>query len=198
LIKIGLDLDNTIIDYKFALQKLLENELSISFPLEKIKKEVVKSIIIGKQGEKKWTEMQGLLYSEYLQFAKPFPFAIEAIEYLKNREYELYIISHKTKFPIIGAKVDLIEQSRIWINNNLKSDGSQQLFGENQVYFKQTILEKKDEILKQKIKIFVDDLKEVLELLPPSIKKIWFVQNSVHSEYIIAKDWKEVLKIICK
>jgi hypothetical protein len=66
------------------------------------------------------------------------------------------------------------------------------------VYFKQTILEKKEEILKQKIKIFVDDLKEVLELLPPSIKKIWFAQNSVHGEYTIAKDWKEVLKIICK
>ena len=73
--------------------------------------------IIDKFGETKWTECQGQLYSKYLQFAKPFDGAISTIQDLQKKGFSINIVSHKTKFPYIGEKINLIDNRLISYSN---------------------------------------------------------------------------------
>ena len=160
----------------------------------KISKNLVKAKIINKFGETKWTECQGQLYSKYLQFAKPFDGAISTIQDLQEKGFSINIVSHKTKFPYVGEKINLIDKSKEWIVKNLVDGKEQSILNEKQIIFTKSIDDKISAILNLKTLVFIDDLEHVLNQLPDRIQKIWFNSESEsESESLIAcRDWAEI------
>ena len=167
----GFDFDNTIINYdnvfyNSALKKKLINK--------KVKrnKESIKKILIKKKGIKEWIKLQSAVYSQEIDKAKPNYKLIIILKFLKKKRIKFYIVSHKTKFPYFGKKVKLHKISRNWLDKNVFNKKNK--LGKCKYYFETSIQKKVARIKKLKITHFVDDLKEIIDLLPDNITRILY------------------------
>lgn len=197
-LKIGIDLDNTIIDYSNSLKKLLQDEYKIELKNESIHKSLIKTKIIEKYSDKEWTKAQGLLYSKYLDYAVPYPGCLDALKKLSTKGSNLYIVSHKTKYPFIGGKTNLILLAKKWIKKNLVHENGIGLFENTNVLFNETIDKKIESIISHDLDIFIDDLEIILKLLPSSVNKIWFTSENIPSKFIKCSNWEQIMWNICQ
>jgi len=108
-IKLAIDLDNTIINYDHLFYKAARNKLSIQSNIKN--KENIKKLIIKKYSEKNWTEIQSAVYSQKIFQAKIFPGFINEIKKL-SKYCEIFIVSHKTLWPIYGKKINLHNKTK--------------------------------------------------------------------------------------
>ena len=115
--KLGLDFDNTLIDYDSIFY---DTALKLGFIDKDIKKSKtsVRNFLINKNQEHKFTFLQGEVYGKEIINAEKSEGMFESLLKLKNKGFHIYIVSHKTKFPIIGAKYDLHEAARKWLEKN--------------------------------------------------------------------------------
>ena len=118
--RIGIDLDNTIIDYSYSFFKVAKEDNLISNRDPKNKK-AIKSILISKYGENVWTKLQGKVYGEKIMNAKKYKNFMNFIYYMSNKSIEIFIISHKTKYPFLGKKTNLHNSANFWIEKNLNN-----------------------------------------------------------------------------
>ena len=197
-LKIGIDLDNTIIDYSDSLKKLLQEEYKIELKNKTFSKSLIKKQIIEIYGDREWTRAQGLLYSKYLDYANPYSGCLDALKKLSSSGSELYIISHKTKYPFIGGKTNLILLAKKWIEKNLVYENGISIFADANILFNETINEKIESIISQDLDIFIDDLEVILKLLPSSVNKIWFTTEIMPSKFIKCSNWREIMGNICQ
>ena len=65
-----------------------------------------------------FTELQGLIYGKEILRAKPMQGVIDAMSRNKSMKIDLIIISHKTRFPYKGEKIDLHKAAMNWLNKN--------------------------------------------------------------------------------
>ena len=66
-------------------------------------------------------------------------------------------------------------------------------------FFENTISEKIEKIKELKCDIYVDDLPEILNLLPNNIQRILFSSQPIsnfNSKYIVMRKWSEFKKLI--
>lgn len=190
MIKLGIDLDNTIICYDELIYKLAKNKFSKLNLNKNLKsKNIIKSEIINKYNNEEWTKLQGLIFSEKLKYASLFDDFYNAIEELKNY-YDIYIISHKTKYPSIGKKINLRNASKKFLKNNNISYCKNELIKSENIFFANTKKEKIEIIKKNKIDIFIDDLDEILKNLPKNIYKIHFSKNKLQFKNLFT--WKKI------
>ena len=99
---IGIDLDNTIINYNNIYKSLLDKKYSNSkINYKNILKKKLQSISLNE-----WTNIQGKIYGKYISKAKINNGFINFLNFIKKnkKDIEIVIISHKTKYPIIGKK----------------------------------------------------------------------------------------------
>ena len=114
---VGLDFDNTIIDYDrlfyfTALNlKLIPNNVNKS-------KVAVRKYLIDNGMEHFFTLLQGKVYGEKINKADVSIGVMDALKSLKKKGYEFIIISHKTKYPIKGDKYNLHEAALKWLEKN--------------------------------------------------------------------------------
>tara|TARA_B100000123_G_C25684310_1_gene407888 strand:- start:332 stop:940 length:609 start_codon:yes stop_codon:yes gene_type:complete len=188
-LKIGVDFDNTIVDYQIPLKILLRRN---NIKTKISNKKQAKKLIIKKFGEKFWTLQQGLLYGKLIQNAKPFTNCKKTLSLLK-KDFELILISHKTKFPYLGEKFPLHEKSLQWLKNK-KFIGNNNIFKFKDVYFETTINKKINRIKKAKCDIFIDDLESILKLIPDKLFKIKYGSKSSYYKYSLK--WENIPKII--
>ena len=175
---IGLDLDNTIICYDAAIERLATNMASLPPEIPKTKLGV-RDYLRAQNRESEWTEFQGKLYGPGMAHAEPFPDALDAIAAFQGAGHSTVIISHRTRYPYLGPQYDLHESARAWISNNLLSSGSP-LFSPENVHLNETRDEKIALVHSLGCDVFLDDLKEVLTdaSFPSATKKFWFSPNS--------------------
>jgi hypothetical protein len=170
--KIGIDFDNTIVCYDEAFYlAAIENNL-IPKNLTKSKNSI-KDYLIIKKKEAEWTKLQGYVYGSKMDLAKSFLGFEDFIKYALKNNFEINIISHKTRFPYLGDKYDLHLSAKNWLN-------SQKFYNEKiKVFFELTLEKKINRIKKENCNYFIDDLIDVLnhQLFPKNVKKIYF--NSV-------------------
>lgn len=186
-IKIGIDLDNTIINYHNSFKKYLRERRIL---LKNINKEKVKFIANNNSKIKNWTEAQEEIYGKYIVFAKLFKFFEEFEKFALNKNMKLYIVSHKTKYSQFSKKYNLHTQSNKWIKKNI-------IKGKYQIFYVNTINEKIKQIAKIKPNYFIDDLLEVFDNknFPKNVKKIHF--SKIKNEKILTlHNWRKIKKYI--
>ncbi len=154
---IGFDLDNTIINYDLSAQKYgqkigIEGVRSVSELKSKLKD--------GKLAVDEWTRAQSWIYGEGLAHATVQRDFLPLLEQLADREYSVYVVSHKTQFgPIQFGSVPFVEFTLKWLNNS--SLGS--ILEKNvNLFFEETRRLKVQRISQLSLDFFVDDLVEVI------------------------------------
>jgi hypothetical protein len=190
---IGLDFDNTIVNYNEAIPQLAKERFELPKELS-VNKVSLRDFLRTKKREHEWTEFQGELYGPRMSYAYPYPGAIDAMRTLMTYGHRLVIISHRTKYPYAGYQYDLHAYAEEWVATRLSPQG---LFSRESVYFLETRAEKILTIATLKCDVFLDDLPEVLNdtNFPTGTKGILFDPDNLKSDFqsnCKIKSWKEL------
>lgn len=200
--RIGVDFDNTIVNYEGIFHRAaLESDL-IPATIPKSKK-AVKDYLqsIGKADT--WTELQGLVYGKRMLEAEPFSGVLDFFGQAQKQGHKLYIISHKTKLPFKGPQYDLHASARNWVHEKGFFADPISL-PEKSVFFELTLSEKIQRIQTCQCDVFIDDLPELLlePAFPSETAKILFDPfsentGSFESEGIRRQSsWNELLNAL--
>lgn len=199
--KIGIDFDNTLVSYDSVFYEAAK-ERNLLPDSVKNNKLAVRDYLrsIGKESE--WIELQGIVYGARMSLACSYIGSIQFMQKALEKGNEIYIVSHKTKYPFSGQLYDLHKSALIWIEEKLHSKKIN-LTEKKEVFFEQTKEEKIRKINELNCDVFIDDLPEILNMdgFPTKTKKILFDPESKYeleqqSSYEIASNWGEIDKII--
>ena len=95
---IGIDFDNTIINYENIFGELAIEKEIVPQNLAKDKNSV-KDYLINRNNEDEWTILQGEVYGGEILRASFYPGVLDALNFFKKNNHKIYIISHRTKYP---------------------------------------------------------------------------------------------------
>ncbi len=198
-IHIGIDFDNTIVIYDDVFYKYASN-LSLILPNVAKNKQVIRDAIrLLPEGNKKWTELQGLVYGYYMDEAKLAEGFEKFLKECYTHSIKISIISHKTFYPAMGPRVNLHEAARRWIEN--KSFFSKYELSENDIIFEENLEGKLNQIKTRGCTHFIDDLPEVLFHVnfPSNVGKILYLNKEENRQNVLFfKDWNEIKKYFIK
>jgi len=168
MIKIGLDFDNTVINYN-KIYIFFNKRLNLKIAKNKINKNTVKRKIIENYSEHYWTFVQEEIYGKFLHMIHPDVNFKDFILKLKKKKVKFYIISHKTKYSEFSKKYKLRNEALHWINKNIS-------YYKFNVNFFDTAQEKINFIKKENIHYHIDDLYDIFENknFNKNCKKIFF------------------------
>ena len=190
MIKLGIDLDNTIICYDRLIYNIAKKKFpKLNLKNEKISKKDIKNEIIKSYGNEQRTKLQGIIYGKKILNSNLFDGFYQTIEELKN-DFELFIISHKTKYPALGEKVNLRDSAKRFLKKHKISFCKNELIKKKNIHFADTKNKKIDIISRNQIDIFIDDLDEILKLLPKNVLKIHFSKKK--TIYKNFSNWKKI------
>ena len=195
---VGFDFDNTIISYEKLFKKIAYKKKLVPKNI-KSNKNSVKEYLIKKNKETEWTILQGEVYGKYIMDAKIYIGVKKIMKSLSKNKIKFYIISHKTKFPYLGRKINLQVAAKKWIYKNILRDDNSINLSIKDIFFENSIKEKISRINKLRCNIYIDDLPKILELLPKGVIKILFTPNQKSQQkkpIISMKKWIDFNKII--
>ncbi len=186
-IKIGIDLDNTIINYQNSFKKYLKEKKILLKQINKIK---IKYIANNNSKIRNWTAAQEEIYGYYINFAKPFEYYKEFEKFALKNRLKLYIISHKTKYSQFSKKYNLHSMSNKWIKKNIFRK-------KYRVFYVNTIDEKVKKIIEIKPDYFIDDLIKIFKNknFPKKVKKIYFSKKKDKKIFTLS-NWKKIKNYI--
>ncbi len=198
MINLGIDFDNTLICYdklfyNLSLKKGLINKYI------KPKKKNIKEFLINKGLEKEWTKLQGHIYGEKILEAEEYPGAFSTIKKLNKNNIPINIISHKTVFPFSGPKINLRVAAKKWLEKNNFFLDKQLGFTNKNIFFEDTKILKVNRIIALGCTHYVDDLPEIINMLPNTIERILFSPNSeykVSSSIKVINKWSQLADLI--
>lgn len=191
---IGFDFDNTIVNYDTIFYKvgLEQGVIPAGIATNKL---AVNQYLLSNGMEHVWRQLQGVVYGARIEEAEPFPGVIEVMRYLKQAGHTLAIVSHKSIYSHVGEPYNLHNAARSWVEKNLWKDG-EILVSPDQIYFEVTKGKKIDRIKVLSCDVFLDDLPEILQGLPSSIKQYLFDPTFSHASFPFdqiekVSTWKE-------
>lgn len=197
---VGLDLDNTIIDYDHAFAAVaIELGLAPPGARGEGKHEIKERICSGPEGERAWMRLQGQIYGARIQFARPHAGAKEALIHLRTACGAVSVVSHKTKFGHFDATgVDLREAARGWLRHHGLIGSADAPLSEADVYFEPDREAKIERINVLHCDAFVDDLLEVLEApgFPKGVRRLWFRPGTAvpaPATVVLCRSWAEIV-----
>jgi hypothetical protein len=157
---IGLDLDNTIINYGHLFYNVALEKKWI--PIECSKdKTGVREYLQAKGRNDLWTELQGLIYGPYLTEATPYPGVADFLLECRTLGIPVWIISHKTRFPALGFQYDLHASASTWLFASGLIHDETGGVSKDKVIFCEKRSEKIAAIARLQLTHFVDDLPEI-------------------------------------
>ena len=179
---LGLDFDNTLVRYdnlfhQLALEKGLIEE---SFPVDKI---AIRDYLRSQGNDHLFTLLQGEVYGLRLLEAEPAEGMLMALGELKRLGIPMVLVSHKTRRPYKGTAFDLHQAAWNWLEKFgfFKDEGL--AWGRHQVFFEESKSTKIAKIKALGCTHYVDDLPEILGMLPDSINSILYDPSGCHDHY---------------
>jgi hypothetical protein len=173
--RIGIDFDNTIACYEgvFHAAALERNLIPADLPTDK---NAVRDYLNGSGRKDAFTELQGYVYGARMALVAPY----EGFEAFMARAlaegHELFVISHKTRHPILGPKHDLHAAARDFlVARGLCGTGAGHI-AEDRIFFELTKEEKIARVAALAVDVFIDDLPEILVMagFPDRVTPILF------------------------
>lgn len=182
---LGLDFDNTLICYDELFYQVALDKGLIPSDLLKTKNTVRDYLRqVGKEDD--WILLQGEVYGSRILEATAYEGMQEALKKITTQSEKMFLISHKTRTPYMGQQYDLHKAARGWLDGHAFFDVEGLGWHENQVFFELTKEEKVQRIVQLGCTHYIDDLPEILWLLPDTVQKILFTP---HNKELIPKEW---------
>jgi hypothetical protein len=175
--RIGIDFDNTIACYDgvFHAAALERGLIAPDLPRDK---NSVRDFLNGAGQKDAFTELQGYVYGSRMDLVSPYAGARDFILAARRAGHDLFVVSHKTRHPMMGPAYDMHAAARGF----LKAQG---LFGktaipEDQAFFELTKEEKVARATHLGVDAFIDDLPEILAMdgFAPAVRRILFDPES--------------------
>lgn len=185
---IGLDLDNTIVCYDKSLHRLAVEGFGMPATVLP-EKNAVRQYFRDQDRERDWTTLQGVAYGLRMALAEPFPGALEFVQRAIASGHVVSIVSHRTRYPVIGERVDLHHLAVRWLEGaGFLSAGNMDL---SRIFFEETRSAKVRRIASTACDVFLDDLPEVLEdnCFPSEVRRFLFAPNGTAH---VSRDWSSV------
>ena len=196
MILLGLDFDNTLVCYDKLFYQIAVEKLLIDKSL-KADKITIRDYLRSEGKDSDFTLLQGEVYGSRILDAEPAEGMLESLKDIKKRGIEMVIVSHKTLRPFKGPQYNLHEAALSWLKKyhffseeglNLPLDS---------VHFEETKQKKVEKISSLGCTHFIDDLPEILQMIPGNLNKILYANNQNHSsEYINMNNWSDLKELI--
>lgn len=197
--RIGLDLDNTLVTYD-RLFHTVATDAGLIPPHVEPTKLAVREHLRSIGAENTWIELQGEVYGGRMDEAEPCVGALEALQAAAADGHELYVMSHRTRRPFKGRPYDLHASARRWIARHLHAE-STPLVAPERVFLETTKEEKLARIRDHRCEVFIDDLPEILlhEGFPAGVRKVLFDADMRHAhdaleDIHVVDSWKSFLE----
>ena len=183
-LRIGTDLDNTIVCYEALIREFGRSTISTLEEIDATKRGI--RDFLRKEGrEREWTCFQGELYGPCMKDAKPYHNALKSLKQFRQQGHDVFVVSHRSKRPYGGQDYDLHGFARLWIAKNLVESGvfTSEEVGK-QVFLLESHEDKIRKIRELELDVFVDDLRTILmdPGFPKSTKRLHFQGSSVPAE----------------
>ena len=198
--KIGVDFDNTIVSYDRLIYQVAREQGLIPSGLPP-KKTVIKEYLCQNKGADSWTRLQGHIYGACMHRALLFPGVLEFFGNCRRRNLSVYIISHKTRYPVLGVSHDLHQVAREWLGEQGFFDPAKIGLPQDRVFFCETRRGKIACIEKLGLSHFVDDLLELFSEpdFPENVVRILFDPYDTYGHVPGVRkafSWQQITKII--
>lgn len=177
---VGIDLDNTIIDYDEALHAIALREGMIPEETRADKTAIRDYLRALPDGEGSWRLLQALAYGREIARAQVMPGALDFVKDCRARGMQVHIVSHKSERATADPDGPSLRQSAIrWLDDK-------GFFGEDtglspdRVHFGATRAEKVSIIARLGCTFFIDDLPETFEepAFPAGTKRLLFRRDA--------------------
>jgi hypothetical protein len=199
--RIGIDLDNTLINYDRVFRTFAQERGLIDADFAGGKDEVRQAIRALADGELAWQRLQGAVYGRGVRDAVLFEGADVFLQRARERGCEVVIVSHKTEFGHYDPeRINLRDAALEWMETKgfFREDGFA-IPSEN-VAFAATRSEKITAICDLDVSFFIDDLPEVLEDsgFPGTVTGILFMPGTgASTTYPRAfAHWREITEMV--
>ena len=178
---LGLDFDNTLVRYdklfhQLALEKNLIEEI---VPANKT---AIRDYLREQGKEELFTLLQGEVYGPRILEAEPAEGMLEALYKLKDNGIQMVLVSHKTRTPYMGPAYDLHQAAWNWLEKYEFFADEGLRWERSQVYFEETKQKKVTRIETLKCSHYIDDLPEILEMIPEEIKRILYDPMDIYGK----------------
>ena len=192
---IGIDLDNTIINYDNIFEKAAKNKNLVDENWCGRKENIKKEILKQKNGTLIWQFIQGEVYGDLIKNANLNTGVYQFILRALVNDCKIYIISHKTKYAQHSKKILLRDKStKYLINKNIIGK-----INIKNIFYENSRRDKINRINKKNLSWYIDDLSVILKdkRLENKSKKILYQKKSLR-KYVdfCTNDWYEISNII--
>lgn len=174
---LGLDFDNTLIRYDHLFHRVALEQALIPAHIAP-QKNAVRDHLRSVGREDDWTRLQGEVYGTRILEAEAQDGMQTALTLLAARGIAMRIVSHKTRQPYLGPACDLHAAARQWLQQHDFYAAQGLAWKEDQVFFELSKPAKIARIVALGCTHYVDDLPEILEMLPNHIEKIYFAPHA--------------------
>jgi hypothetical protein len=159
-LKIGLDLDNTLVCYDRCFH-VLARRIHAMPDTVPVAKNAVRQFFRDSGREASWTALQGVAYGSGMGEAEAFAGALDFVRKAVAKGITVNIISHRTKYPIVGDKIDLHRAAMEWLmKTGFVGPGA---LADSNVFFEMSKETKCERIRAEGCRLFLDDLPEILD-----------------------------------
>jgi hypothetical protein len=173
--RIGIDFDNTIACYDGVFHAAAVERGLIPPDLARDKNSV-RDHLNGRGHKDDFTELQGYVYGARMDLVSPYPGFADFIGVAQGAGHELFIVSHKTRHPILGPKHDMHAAARgFLVDHGLIGEGAARI-DPARVFFELSKEEKVTRAVSLRCDMFIDDLPEILAMpgFPDRMRRILF------------------------
>jgi len=195
---IGVDFDNTIVDYNDLICRVAYERGFAKESISGSKKAVRDSIRNLPEGETEWRKLQAIVYGPRIGEAKLMKGVQEFFKQCNTRGIKIYVISHKTEFASSDTLgINLRKAALAWMQKNNFFHNRAFGLAEKDVYFESTREEKINRIKELDCTHFVDDLEETFfeKSFPVNVEKILFApekSNCIRNDARMFADWDHI------
>ena len=192
---IGIDFDNTIACYDGVFFTAARERGLVPKDLARDKTSV-RDYMRANDIEDEWTNLQGWIYGERMDLAKPYDGAQDFVRVALGAGQRVSIVSHKTRHPYLGPKYELHTAAREFLETEGFFDAANGGLDPKSAYFELTLNEKLARIGALGCTHFIDDLPEFLmeESFPADVSKILFdpYGHCAGGPFKVCRSWAEI------
>lgn len=174
---LGIDFDNTIVDYGALMWEVASERGLIGRDHIKSKKAIRDSVRCLSEGELCWRRVQAVVYGDRMQEAQLMPGVGYLLLTCKRHGFPVYIISHKTELSNLGeSDTNFRAAALAWLESFGFFDSNGFGLERDNVFFHDTREAKIRRIKTLKVTHFIDDLEELFcePSFPKDIVRIHF------------------------
>jgi hypothetical protein len=197
--RIGIDFDNTIVCYDGVFHAAAIARGLIPADLAGDKNSV-RDYLNSQGRQDEFTELQGHIYGARMDLASIYPGFQTFVAAARAAGHDVYIVSHKTRFPILGARHDMHLAAFDFLKQRgLVGPGPDSVVAEN-IFFELTKEEKVARVAHIGCQVFIDDLPEIFSLagFSEGMRGILFDPQDRHSDLQIERyaSWDALQKAL--